>query len=65
MGEAEPRVLSEKTGKMKFREVTLVESDSARAEELAEKLDGVILEKEISLMRSSFLKLMLVNMMLP
>ena len=31
--------------KMKFREVTLVESDSARAEELAEKLDGVDIRK--------------------
>ena len=31
--------------KMKFREVTLVEYDSVRAEELAEKLDGVDIRK--------------------
>ncbi|MAH18442.1 MAG: Trk system potassium transporter TrkA [Acidimicrobiaceae bacterium] len=37
--------LARRLVKMKFREVTLVESDSARAEELAEKLDGVDIRK--------------------
>ena len=37
--------LAKKLVRMKFREVTLVESDSKRAEELAEKLDGVDIRK--------------------